>query len=177
MRPGVHGLMAEFDSPDALLAAAERAYQKGYRKMDAYSPFPIEGLDRAIGFSKTQLPKLVFAGGFFGALGGYGLQYFASVIDYPINIGGRPFHSWPSFIPVTFECAVLAAALFAVLGMFALNGLPQPYHPVFNVERFQMASKDRFFLCIERRDPLYDRDKTARDLTDWHAKDVSEVAA
>jgi hypothetical protein len=175
MRPGTHGLMAEFDTPDALLAAATRAHERGYRRMDAYSPFPIEGLDHAIGFKSSRLPVLVFIGGVIGGLGGYLLQWWTSVIDYPVNIGGRPFHSWPSFIPVTFECAVLGAALTAVLGMFALNGLPQPYHPVFNAERFQFASKDRFFLCIEARDPLYDREKTARDLTGWKAKGVVEV--
>lgn len=176
MQPRVHGLLAEFDAPEALLAAAKRAYERGYRRMDAYSPFPIDGLDKAIGFERTHLPKLVLLGGLLGALGGYGLQYYAAVISYPMNIGGRPFHSWPAFIPVTFECAVLGAALFAVLGMFALNGLPQPYHPVFNSERFQFASRDRFFLCIERHDPLYDADKTRRDFADWHAKDVVEVA-
>jgi hypothetical protein len=177
MRPSTHGLMAEFDSPEALLAAARRAYERGYRKMDAYSPFPIEGLDLAIGFRSSRLPALVFSGGLLGAVGGYAMQYWISVIDYPTKIGGRPYHSWPSFIPVTFECCVLGAALVAVLGMFALNGLPQPYHPVFNAERFQFASRDRFFLCIEARDPMYDRDKTAKDMNGWDARDVVEVPA
>jgi hypothetical protein len=175
MRLGTHGLLAEFETPEALLAAAAAAHERGYRRMDAYSPFPIEGLDHAIGFRSSRLPALVFGGGILGGIGGYVLQYWTSVIDYPVNIGGRPFHSWPSFVPITFECAVLGAALTAVLGMFALNGLPQPYHPVFNAERFQFASKDRFFLCIEAKDPLYDREKTAKDLNGWKARDVAEV--
>lgn len=176
MRPGVHGLMAEFDAPGPLLAAARRAYEKGYRKLDAYSPFPIEGLDEAVGFPSSRLPMIVFTGGILGGLGGYLMQYYTAVISFPVNIGGRPFHSWPAFIPVTFECTVLGAALAAVIGMFLLNGLPMPYHPVFNAERFQFASRDRFFLCIEARDPLYDRERTARELSEWSAKDVVEVA-
>ncbi len=176
MRPGVYGLMAEFDSADALMAAAKHAFERGYRKMDAYSPFPIEGLDEAIGYHPTGLPSLVFLGGLAGGLGGYLLQYFTAVIALPVNVGGRPFHSWPSFIPVTFECAILGASLTAVLGMFILNGLPMPYHPVFNVERFQFASRDRFFLCIEAKDPMYDRARTAREMGEWAPKDVVEVA-
>ena len=176
MRPGVYGLMAEFDAPATLLAAARRAHERGYRRLDAYSPFPIDGLDEAIGFPASRLPIIVFLGGLFGGLGGYLLQYYAAVISFPINIGGRPFHSWPSFIPVTFECTVLGAALAAVVGMFALNGLPMPYHPVFNVERFQFASRDRFFLCIEARDPLYDRERTAQEMAGWSAREIVEVA-
>lgn len=175
MRPGVHGVMGEFDSADALLAASKRAFERGYRKMDAYAPFPIEDLDKAIGARPTRLPALVFLGGLAGGLGGYLLQYFTAVIALPVNIGGRPYHSWPSFIPVTFECAILGASLTAVLGMFILNGLPMPYHPVFNAERFQFASRDRFFLCIEAKDPVYDRERTARELSEWKAKDVVEV--
>jgi hypothetical protein len=176
MRPGVHGLMAEFEAPGDLLAAARRAHEKGYRKLDAYSPFPIEGLDEAVGFPSSRLPLIVFAGGILGGLGGYLMQYYTAVISFPVNIGGRPFHSWPAFIPVTFESTVLGAALAAVLGMFLLNGLPMPYHPVFNVERFQFASRDRFFLCIEAGDPLYDRERTAREMSEWSAKEVVEVA-
>jgi len=175
MRPGVHGVMGEFDSADALVAATRRAFERGYRKMDAYSPFPIEGLDDAMGLRPTVLPRLVLLGGLVGGIAGYLLQYVTAVIALPVNIGGRPLHSWPSFVPVTFECIILGASLTAVLGMFILNGLPMPYHPVFNAERFQFASRDRFFLCIESKDPVYDRERTARELSDWKAKDVVEV--
>lgn len=154
--PDLYGLMAEFDTPTALVAAARRAYQAGYRRMDAYSPFPIEELHEAIGAHHTRLPLLVLLGGLAGGLGGYALQYWVSAVAYPINVGGRPFHSWPAFIPVTFECTILVAALSAVLGMLALNGLPMPYHPVFNAPRFALASRNRFFLCIEARDPRFD---------------------
>ena len=139
-QPGLYGLMAEFEAPEALLEAARRAYVTGYRHMDAYSPFPVEGLAAAIGFQRTQLPLVVLLGGIIGGVGGFLLQYYAAVIDYPLNVGGRPLNSWPAFIPVTFELTILMAALFAVLGMLALNGLPMPYHPVFNVPRFALAS-------------------------------------
>ena len=158
-RPPIHGLMAEFDSPTDLVLAARRAHAEGYRRMDAYTPFPIEELNEAIGFHHTRLPLVVLVGGILGCVGGYGLQYWVSAIAYPLNVGGRPYHSWPSFIPVTFETTVLLAALSAVLGMLALNGLPMPYHPVFNVKSFALASKDKFFLCIEAADPI-DRKST-----------------
>lgn len=174
-RHPIYGLMAEFDEPNALVTAARKAYQEGYRQMDGYSPFPIEALSEAIGFHHTRLPLLVFLGGVIGCLGGYFLQYYVSVIDYPVNVGGKPYHSWPSFIPATFETTVLLAALTAVLGMLALNGLPQPYHPVFNVPRFALASRDRFFLVIESRDPKFDPDKTSRFLDTLQPRGVSEV--
>jgi hypothetical protein len=174
-RHDIYGLMAEFDEPGALVSAARKAYAEGYRQMDAYSPFPIEELSEAIGFHHTKLPLLVLIGGILGCLGGYFLQYYTSVIDFPINVGGRPYHSWPAFIPVTFETTVLMAALTAVLGMLALNGLPQPYHPVFNVPRFALASRDRFFLCIESHDPKFDRDRTWRFLDTLQPHGVSEV--
>jgi hypothetical protein len=158
----IYGLMAEFDSPEALLEAARRAFAEGYRRMDAYSPFPIDGLAESIGFHRTHIPLIVLIGGIVGCLGGFCLQYWVSVIDYPLNFGGRPLNSWPAFIPVTFELTILIAALSAVLGLLALNGLPMPYHPVFNVERFQLATRNRFFLCIESRDPKFDHDGT------WH---------
>ena len=158
----IYGLMAEFADPEALLAAARRAYAEGYRRMDAYSPFPVEGLAEAIGFQRNLLPPIVLIGGVLGAAGGFFLQYWISVIDYPLNIGGRPLNSWPSFVPVTFELTILLAALSAVLGLLALNGLPMPYHPVFNVERFELASRNRFFLCIEAADPKFDRNATRR---------------
>ena len=174
-RPPIHGLMAEFDSPTDLVRAAERAHAEGYRKMDAYTPFPIEELSEAIGFHHTRLPLVVLVGGILGCLGGYGLQYWVSVIEYPVNVGGRPYHSWPSFIPVTFETTVLLAALSAVLGMLALNGLPMPYHPVFNVKSFALASKDKFFLCIEAADPKYDRAATQKFLESLKPREIAEV--
>ena len=154
--------MAEFDTPTAVVAAARRAYEAGYRRMDAFTPYPIEELTEAIGFRHTKLPLLVLIGGIVGALTGYGLQYWASVIYYPLNVGGRPLHSWPSFIPVTFEMTILVAALTAVLGMLALNGLPQPYHPVFSAPNFDLASRNHFFLCIEAQDPRFDAKRRGR---------------
>jgi len=174
-KPGIYGLMAEFDSPTAIVAATRQAYEAGYRKMDAYTPFPIEELSEAIGFRHSALPLVVLIGGIVGCLGGYALQYWVSVIAYPINIGGRPLHSWPAFIPVTFETTVLAAALSAVLGMLALNGLPMPYHPVFNVKSFAFATRDRFFLCIEATDPRFDRGGTRRFLESLRPLEVSDV--
>jgi hypothetical protein len=171
----LYGLLAEFESPDDLLAAAERAHAEGYRRLDAYTPFPIEGLAEAIGFHYNRLPLLVLIGGLAGAAGGFGLQYWVAAISYPINIGGRPFNSWPSFIPVTFEMTILLAALTAVLGLLALNGLPMPYHPVFNVPRFALATRDRFFLCIEATDPRFEHEATRRFLESLGPREVSEV--
>jgi hypothetical protein len=177
MKAGViHGLMAEFDDPTSLVAATERAYGAGYRRMDAYSPFPIEELHHALGGGHTRLPLIVLVGGLCGCLGGYGLQYWSSVMAYPLNIGGKPLHSWPAFIPVTFECTILVAALSCVLGMLALNGLPQPYHPVFNVPRFALASRNRFFLCIESRDPKFEVEATRHFLETLNPREVTAVA-
>ncbi|MBI4528563.1 MAG: DUF3341 domain-containing protein [Deltaproteobacteria bacterium] len=167
--------MAEFDAPEALLEAARRSFAEGYRRMDAYSPFPVDGLAEALGFRKTGLPLIVLAGGILGCIGGFYLQYWVSVVDYPLNIGGRPLNSWPAFIPVTFELTILAAALSAVLGLLALNGLPMPYHPVFNVERFHFATRNRFFLCIEAADPKFDRQATGRFLESAGSQGVYEV--
>jgi len=174
--PAIHGLMAEFDNPSALVAAAEKTRLAGYRNMDAYSPIPIEELNEALGLRRTRLPILVFLGGLCGCLGGYGLEYWTQVIAYPMDIGGRPFNSWPQFIPVTFETTVLGAALTAFVGMWALNKLPQPYHPVFNVPEFARASTDRFFLCVEATDPRFDLAGTRRFLEGLHPLGVSEVA-
>ena len=173
--PLIHGLMAEFNSADDLIAAAHQIHDAGYRKVDAYTPYPIEELAEALGHHRSKLPAIVLIGGLLGALGGYSLQFWAATIAYPMNVGGRPFHSWPAFIVPTFECTILAAALFAVLGMFALNGLPQPYHPVFNVPRFALASRDRYFLVVEARDPKFDRAGTERFLTGLKASEVFEV--
>jgi hypothetical protein len=173
--PSIYGVMAEFENPEMLCGAAERAHAAGYRRMDAYSPFPIEGLAEVIGFKRTQLPLIVLIGGIVGGIGGFFLQYWTSVIDYPMLIGGKPYNSWPAFIPVTFETTILGAALAAVLGMLALNGLPMPYHPVFNVERFALASRDRFFLCIEATDPKFDSKDTVEFLRSLNPAAVYEV--
>jgi hypothetical protein len=162
--PEFYGLMAEFHEPGDLVEAAERAHVEGYRRLDAYSPYPIEALAEALHMHRSRLPLLVLCGGIVGFFAGFGLQYWVSVIDYPLNIGGKPLNSWPAFIAPTFETTILFAALTAVLGMLALNGLPEPYHPVFNVASFAMASRDRFFLCIESRDPRFDPDATRRFL-------------
>ena len=174
-KPKIYGLMAEFDSPETLLEAARRAFAAGFRKMDAYSPFPVEGLAEAIGFHRSQIPLIVLIGGIVGCLGGFYLQYWVSVIDYPINIGGRPLNSWPSFIPVTFELTILIAALSAFFGVLALNGLPMPYHPVFNVERFELASRNRFFLCIEATDEAFDAARTRQFLAGLNPVEVSDI--
>jgi hypothetical protein len=174
-RPTTYGLMAEFDNSAALVEAARRAHDEGYRKMDAYSPVPIEELHDALHMHDERLPKIVLTGGILGGIAGYSLQYWVATNAYPLNIGGRPLHSWPMFIPVTFETTILAAALSAVLGMLALNGLPQPFHPVFNVPRFALASRNRFFLCIEARDPKFDLDGTRRFLESLGAREVTTV--
>ena len=171
----MYGLIAEFDNPEALVGTAHRAFAEGFRKMDAYSPFPVEGLAEALGFHRTRVPLIVLTGGILGCLGGFFLQYWLAVIDYPINVGGRPLNSWPSFIPVTFELTILIAALSAFFGVLALNGLPMPYHPVFNVERFELASRNRFFLLIEAADPRFDSAGTRRFLENIGSHGVYEV--
>jgi hypothetical protein len=173
--PTVYGLLAEFSGPDALLSAARGAQAAGYKRMDAYAPFPIHGLSDAIGFRKTRLPLVVLIGGIIGCLGGYLLQYYIHVIYLPANIGGRPLNSWPYFIVITFEMTILCASLAAVLGMLALNGLPQPYHPLFNVPSFELASRTHFFLCIEARDYKFNLDETRQFLQSLGATAVSVV--
>ena len=172
----IYGLMAEFEDPTSLVTATERAHHEGYRCMDAYSPFPIEELHEALGSKHTRLPLIVLIGGLVGCIGGYTLEYWSSVIAYPLNIGGKPLHSWPAFIPVTFECTILAAALSCVLGMLALNGLPMPYHPVFSVPRFALASRNRFFLCIEAKDAKFDPEGTKTFLESLNPREVTTVA-
>lgn len=171
----IHGILAEFDSAEALLNAAQRISAAGFRRVDAYTPFPVEGLAEAVGFHKTRLPLLVLIGGLLGGALGYGLQWWISVKACPLDIGGRPLHSWPSFIPVTFELTILVAALFAVLGMLALNGLPQPHHPLFEIEEFARASTDGYFLCVEARDLNFDDDKIRNLFQECHAKEVWDV--
>jgi len=175
MNTRLYGLMAEFEDPRDLVAAARRAYQEGYRKLDAYSPFPIEGLAEELGHHRSWLPLVVLIGGIAGAVGGFGMQYYLSVIEYPLNIGGRPLNSWPSFIPITFEVTVLLAALSAVVGMILMNGLPRPYHPVFNLPRFELASRNHFFLCIEATDSKFDRGTTRQFLQSLRPLEVSDV--
>ena len=173
--PLLYGVLAEFDGEHELLEAGRRAYQHGYRHMDAYSPMPIQGMSAVIGFPKTRLPLVVLIGGLAGCFGGFLMQYWISVIDYPLNIGGRPLNSWPAFIPVTFEMTILLGGLCAVVGMILLNGLPRPYHPVFNVPEFVRASRDGYFLCIEADDPKFDRKTTHDFLKSLNPIGVHEV--
>jgi hypothetical protein len=172
----LYGLMAEFDDPEELLEKARRTYTAGYRQISAYTPFPVEGLSEAIGLRQSKLPLLVLLGGILGALGGYFLQYYAAVIDYPWNVGGRPFNSWPSFMIVTFELTILVAAVVGVVTLLLANKLPMPYHPVFNAPRFKRASQDRFFLCVKASDPKFEVNGTRQFLADLEPKEVVEVA-
>lgn len=172
----LYGLLAEFEDTETLLEAARKAHEAGYRRLDAFTPFPVEGLADALGFHSTRVPLIVLIGGLIGCFGGFFLQYYPNVIGYPLDIGGKPYNSWPSFIPITFELTILCAALSAVFGMLALNGLPTPYHPVFNVPQFELASRNRFFLVIKARDPKFDAEKTKQFLVELKAREVSEVA-
>jgi Protein of unknown function (DUF3341) len=169
-----YGLLAEFSTHGDLVRAAEKAYAAGFRKMDGFAPFPVEGLAEALG-KKTRLPLLVLIGGIIGGVGAYYMEWYANAVSYPINVGGRPTHSWPSFIPITFELTVLAAGLTAFFASLALNGLPQPYHPVFNVPEFERASQDRFFLCIEARDPNFHPEETRAFLKSLSPLTIAEV--
>lgn len=173
--PYLHGLMAEFADHERAVEAARQAYKAGYRTMEAYIPFPVEGLSEALGHKGTAVPLIVLIGALCGGGGGYFMMWYASVIDYPVNIGGRPFHSWPMFVPITFELTILAAALSAIIGMLLLNRLPQPHHPVFNLPGFERASTDRFFLCIEAGDPKFDLTATRRFLESLAPLSVKEV--
>ena len=172
----LHGLLGRFESGYALVAATRKAYEAGYRRMDAYSPVPVEGLAEAMGRRGTLLPLIVLGGGITGGFTGWFVQWFSATVDYPFNIGGRPFNSWPMFIPIIFELTVLFAAVCGTLGMLFLNGLPRLHHPIFHAAGIERATLDRFFLCLEATDPRWDRDATRRFLEDeLHAADVVEV--
>jgi len=172
----IYGLLAEFDTPTQLVNAARKVREAGYKKTDAFSPFPLHEIDEALGIKRSILPFMVFGGGLIGLLTGIGLQYFVHVFDYPIIVGGRPFFSLPSFIPVSYELTILLAAFTAVFGMIALNGLPQPYHPVFNVPRFALASREKFFLLIETKDAQFDYEQTRNFMQTLNAQEVFDVA-
>ena len=175
-RSDLHGLVAVFDNSADLLAAAKKTYAAGYRKIDGYTPIPVHHLGEAIGFHPKKLPWIVLIGGLIGCCAGLWMQYYIHVIDYPLNVGGRPFFSWPSFIPVTFECTILFAGLAAVFGMLGLNGFPSPYNPIFNAPDFELASRSHFFLCIEAEDPLFDDTATEEFLQSCNPEKVSQVA-
>lgn len=171
----IHGMLAEFDSEEAILEAAEKVHAAGYREVEGYTPFAVEGLAEALGSRRTRIAAITFWFGVLGAVLGFGMCWYANVISYRWNVGGRPPNSWPAFIPITFEMMVLGASLGAVLSMLGLNGLPQPYHPIFNAPQFQLASKDRFFICIESTDPKYDREQTRRFLEGLLPLSLTEV--
>ncbi len=169
------GLLAEFRTPSDIVRAARAVRMAGYSDIDAYTPFPIEELTHEVATEKSKVPLIVLTAALLGGLGGFALCYWCSAIAYPLNIGGRPYNSWVAFIPITFECTILLGGIFAVVGMFFVNGLPSPYHPVFNVPGFALASRDRYFLAIEARDPKFDRKATAELLRGLDASEVSEV--
>lgn len=171
----LYGLMAEFTQAKDVLEATRRVRSEGYRDVEVYTPFPVEGLSESIGFSRNRVAVVVFCGGLIGGIGGYFMQWFSAVKDYPFNIGGRPLHSWPAFLIPTFEMVVLGAALCAFFGMLILNGLPKLHHPVFNTPRFDLAMRNGFFLCIKTSDPHFDRENTARLLDDLGPARVSEI--
>jgi hypothetical protein len=174
-KPRLYGYLAEYKSADALIEAAKKAYARGYRQMDGYSPLPVEGLAEAIGFHRNRLPLIVLIGGILGGTGAFAMMAFSAVINYPLNIGGKPLLSWPAFVPIMFELTILSAAFATVFGMLGLNGLPMPYHPLFSVPDFTRASRSRFFLCIESADPLYDEDETRTFLESLEPRRVIEV--
>ncbi|HWQ14341.1 MAG TPA: DUF3341 domain-containing protein [Roseiflexaceae bacterium] len=173
--PTLYGLVAQFDDADVLLAAAAKARAAGYTKVEAYTPIPIHGLDEALGYGPTRLPWLILAGGLAGAAGIFALATWVNVWEYPINVGGRPLFSWPAFIPITFEGMVLLASFAATFGMIGLNGLPQPYHPIFNTPNFERATNDLFFLAVEATDPQFDLARTRQFLEGLGAQQVSSV--
>ncbi|MCU6501348.1 DUF3341 domain-containing protein [Rugamonas sp. A1-17] len=177
MSAPLYGLLAEFSTADALMAAARAVREHGFRRFEAYSPFSLEGLDELVGLKRNHVPLITLIGGLLGGAGTYFMQWYSAVIDYPINVGGRPLHSWPSFIPATFEFTILGAALAAVFGMLLLNGLPKLYHPLFAVEEFELATRNRFYLCLPVSDPAFSRDRSERLLRSLQPLFVREVPA
>jgi ActD protein len=175
MEKNLYGLLAEFDTPTELVEGARKLREEGYTKTDAFSPFPLHEIDEALGIRRSILPVLVFFGGITGLLTGLSLQIFVHYIDYPMNIGGRPFLSFPSFIPPTYELTILLAGFTAVFGMLFLNGLPRPYHPVFNVPRFALATREKFFLLVETEDPKFEYDKTRGFMESLKPQEVFDV--
>jgi hypothetical protein len=173
----IYGMIAQFGTAQSLMDAVEKAREHGYRKMEAYSPYPIHGLSEALGFHKTKLPYIIFTGGFTGAFVGFMMMYVSAVFFYPLNIDGKPMNSWVGFVPITFECMILLAAFSAVLGMLGLNGLPQPYHPLFNCEAFSHASRDKFFLCVESGDSLFNVEQTRKFFETLGPEEIDEVAS
>ena len=173
----LYALVAEFDNPEDITVAAHKVREAGYRRVDAYTPFPVHGLVEALGWKDNRLPWIIFFGGLFGCIGGFMLCAYASYWMYPINVGGRPYIAWPSFLPVTFECTILVSAFAAVFGMIGLNGLPRPHHPIFNAPRFDLASRERFFLAIEASDPQFKHDETWAFLESLGGTHVAEVPA
>jgi ActD protein len=173
----MYGLLAEFDSAQRLIDAAHRCRDAGYLRLDALSPFAVPGLDEALHLPKHRVPLIFLIGGIIGGLTGFLMQVYAAVYSYPVNVGGRPLYSWPAFIPITFELTILGAGLAGAFGMLALNGFPHPYHPLFNVPQFDLASQNRFFLCVESKDAIFDLDRTREFLRSLHASDVYEVPA
>lgn len=176
-RQRIYGLLAEFESPEAVLEAARRTHAAGFKSIDAFTPIPVEGLAEAVGFERTLLPVIVLIGGILGCITGFTMCWYANVVSFPLIIGGKPFNSWPMWIPITFELTILGSALSAVFGMLALNGMPTPYHPVFNAARFALASTDRFFLCIKARDKKFDLVRTKAFLETLKPNGVFEVEA
>lgn len=177
MSAPLYGLLAEFKTADALLAAGRAARAHGYAQFEAYAPFAVEGLDELVGLKRNHVPLLTLLGGIVGGAGTYFLQWYSAVVDYPINVGGRPLHSWPSFLPATFEITILGAALAAVFGMLVLNGLPQLYHPLFAVEEFELATRNRFFLCLPARDPAFELQRSTELLQGLDPLLLREVPA
>ncbi|HEX7807729.1 MAG TPA: DUF3341 domain-containing protein [Thermoanaerobaculia bacterium] len=175
IKEGLYGVVAEFNDPQSLLDAANSVREAGYTSTDAFSPFPIHGLAEAVGFHKSRLSLIVLMMGIMGGIGGFFMCWYANVISYPLNIGGKPYNSWPAWIPITFECTILLAALGAVFGMLALNGLPMPYHPMFNLRRFDSASRDKFFLVIQARDPKFRLEEARRLLETLGPREVTDV--
>jgi hypothetical protein len=171
----LYGLLAEYKSPESLIEAAGRAYAQGYRRMDAFSPFPVEGLAEAIGFHRNRLPLIVLIGGLLGGGGAFFMMWFSAVLNYPLNVGGKPLLSWPAFVPVTFELTILAASFATVFGMLGLNGLPMPHHPLFFVPDFTRASRSRFFLCIQADDPMFDPVETRTFLEGLEPRRILDV--